>query len=517
MVAAMTRLIYLATALIYLAAGQALALDFAARPEMRPQTHSKDHGLQARARGPAFANAPRPRHSARPVPGGAGLSALLSGFDLGAQHSVVLMDVATGRVLEAHNGAAALPPASVTKLITARYGMASLGRNYQFTTRILATGPLSGGTLSGDLILSGGGDPALDSDELAGLAAAVKQAGISRVTGRFLVDPNALPHFPAIEPGQPDHVAYNPGISGINLNFNRVYAEWGPGGRDLRLEARAEAQSPQVSVVRATATDQAGPIFRYRARSGHEAWQVARAAMNRAGGRWLPVRRPAIYAGEVFRILARNAGISLPKPDIATRPQTGREIARHARRALPLVCRGMLHFSTNLTAEIIGLTASRARGGAVTDLATSAATMQNWAANAGLPRARFRDHSGLNAGNRLSGGDMAAFLVDADRVGAFDGLIRRYFVPAKDGKTPALDGADVRAKTGTLNFVRGLAGYITGPKGRRLAFTIFSADLSARDRIDHGLEMPPGTRRFARRAVALEKEILRRWLTLYAG
>ena len=506
----------LIAALLLPAPAMARAPDTADRPVPRQGivTPAPATSAQAVARGPGTAERPRSRRSVRPVGGSDGLRALIAARALDAQHSVALMRVATGEVLETATAQQALPPASVLKLVTARYAIETLGRDFRFVTRVLATGPLVDGVIQGDLILQGAGDPALDSAELASMAGQLRAAGVKSVRGGFHWDDSRLPRLRELQPGQPDHVSYNPGLGALNLNFNRVFLEWDAGATNLRLEARADGASPRVRVITAAASPREAPVFAYAGGQGREHWTVATGALSRKGGRWLPVREPGRYAAHVFRTLAAQEGITLPPP---TRKQgSGREMARHERRELPLVSRGMLHFSNNLTAEVLGLAAGQARHGApIADLRGGAQMMAAWAREQGLSRAEFWDHSGLDPRNRLTGAEVADFLARSDRSGAFDGLIRRYFVADKTGKKPAMEGVEVRAKTGTLNFVRGLAGFITARDGERYAFAILSANPEARARIDNGLEMPPGVRRFARQAVALEVAILRRWVQIY--
>ena len=71
---------------------------------------------------------------------------------------------------------------------------------------------------------------------------------------------------------------------------------------------------------------------------------------------------------------------------------------------------------------------------------------------------------------------------------------------------------EVVAKTGTLNFVSSLAGYIRTPNGRDLAFAIFSSDLPHRARLTREeRERPEGGRAWARRARRLQNDLLLRW------
>jgi len=74
------------------------------------------------------------------------------------------------------------------------------------------------------------------------------------------------------------------------------------------------------------------------------------------------------------------------------------------------------------------------------------------------------------------------------------------------------------AKTGTLNFVSGLAGYFQVPGGRRMAFAIFAADLPRRAAIPpQNRERPPGARPWAVRARALQQDLIERWAQLYGA
>ena len=189
--------------------------------------------LLAGAAGPVLAEAPvtSPRPVGRPgvlglpavragVPAG---GALVEAAKLGGQVGYLAVDAATGAVVDARAPDAALPPASTAKAITALYALERLGVRHRFYTRLIALGPVAGGRIDGDLMLVGSGDPTLSTDGLAAMAADLRAQGVRGVSGRFLVQEGALPSLRVIDPDQPDHVGYNPAISGLNLNFNRVY------------------------------------------------------------------------------------------------------------------------------------------------------------------------------------------------------------------------------------------------------------------------------------------------------
>ena len=195
-----------------------------------------------------FAQAPErsPRPLPRPaLPAGAthGASAaedLIAAAKLDGNVTYVVADARSGQVLEARRATLAMPPASTAKAITSLYALDRLGPAHRFTTRLIATGALQNGTVQGDLVLAGGGDPTLQTDQLAAMAQALRAAGVSGVTGRFLVWGGALPYAPRIANDQPEHVGYNPAVCGMNLNYNRVFFEWKPAGDgfNLTMDAR---------------------------------------------------------------------------------------------------------------------------------------------------------------------------------------------------------------------------------------------------------------------------------------
>ena len=78
--------------------------------------------------------------------------------------------------------------------------------------------------------------------------------------------------------------------------------------------------------------------------------------------------------------------------------------------------------------------------------------------------------------------------------------------------------ARIVAKTGTLNFVSGLAGYVTPPGGRKLAFAIFVADVPRRDAIPReNRERPEGMRSWTARARTLQLRLIDRWSNVFAA
>ncbi|SLN46574.1 D-alanyl-D-alanine carboxypeptidase/D-alanyl-D-alanine endopeptidase [Pseudooctadecabacter jejudonensis] len=437
---------------------------------------------------------------------------IIAEANLGGTVGCVLARADTGEILESVEADVAVPPASVTKSVTALYALDALGGSHRFTTRVFALGSIEAGVLRGDLILAGGGDPTLSADHLADLAQAVADAGITRVEGRFLCFRGALPYAEEIEPSQLDYLGYNPAVSGLNLNYNRVHFEWKPVGGQWQttMDARTETRVPPVSMARVSIVDRRTPVFDT---SAPDVWTVALSALGNGGSRWLPVRQPALYAGDVFRTLAREAGVDMARPEVVDDlPPGGVEVAAHQSPTLRTICQEMLLYSTNLTAEVCGLAATQAKMGRPVDIVGSAAEMTRWLGETYGVECDFKDHSGLSDENRIAASAMAKIQLE---VGAGDPLrpiLRR--IPLRDADNNRLDSypAVVRAKTGTLNFVSALSGYIETVDGTDLVFTIFTANLDRRARGKaSGDEVPEGAIAWNRRSRRLQQRLLQRW------
>jgi serine-type D-Ala-D-Ala carboxypeptidase/endopeptidase (penicillin-binding protein 4) len=118
----------------------------------------------------------------------------------GATLTVAIRDDEGRRILDVgpeHH----LMPASTMKSVTAATVLHVLGPDHRFTTTLASTAPVEDGVVRGDLVLLGGGDPVLTSEDyrrhvypsrpathLEELADAVVEAGITTVTGRLVAD-----------------------------------------------------------------------------------------------------------------------------------------------------------------------------------------------------------------------------------------------------------------------------------------------------------------------------------------
>ena len=215
------------------------------------------------------------------------LAQVVAASEVTGHVGIVVADALTGEILDQHDADIPQPPASVTKAVTALYALEGLGANYRFQTRLFAKGAISDGILDGDLILVGGGDPNLVTDDLAVLAQRLKDAGLKEVRGAFQVYDGALPNLEEIDQEQLDYLGYNPAITGLNLNYNRVHFEWKKqgGNYSVTMDARSDNYRPDVTMAKMQIVNREVPTFTYTDGGNVDEWTVARGALGNGGSR----------------------------------------------------------------------------------------------------------------------------------------------------------------------------------------------------------------------------------------
>ncbi len=444
----------------------------------------------------------------------------LAGSDFG----YLVVDVADGQVVAELNADQSFIPASVAKIPTTAAALEILGDSYHFDTTIHTEGEVVDGVLGGALTIRGGGDPLLSGDDLKSIAHDIARSGIKKVAGGFHYDATAFVETPQINPHQPEAAGYNPGVSPLSVNFNRVRLKWWNGGDGLSGEASAVSDNLTLPLdaIRIAAADKALPgRFVRDGRPSEDSWLLS-PKLAQKGEDWLPVGNPGLVTARMLRALAAEEGVTLPEPTPRAVGAGAKEIARHQGIALVDIVRQVLRHSNNMAAELVGLAASRAlaKTERPLDLGESAGTLSTWwrgqLTDVNWDGFSLENHSGLSSQSRATPRQLVAILVYAaerTRGVTFHDVLRAASWKAPNGKT-----VRIRAKTGTIAYGRGLAGYIDAADGRRLAFAVFFNDLKRRAEIDAAFDPKadgdqPEWRPWRSRALKLEEMLLNGWAT----
>ncbi len=463
------------------------------------------------ATNPVAANEP-PKDDALPAEAALIKAAGFADGDVG----YLVVDLADKRVVAEHNPDQPFIPASVAKIATIAAALEILGTDHRFVTTLEADGDIRDGVLTGSLILRGGGDPFLTTDDLQAMAKQLAASGIKRVDGSFLYDDTKLIAVAQIDAMQPEAADYNTGVSALSVNFNRVRIDWRKSGADPSVVASAVSENltlPLDSVRLAFAGENLdGPFVRTGA-PAEDGWLLS-PDLAAEGEDWLPVANPSRLTADAFRALAAAAGVDLPQAMPGTTPDGTREVVRHESIPITDIARQVLRYSNNLSAELIGLAASQALTGRKLSLKDSVGALAAWW------RLRLPDddwngfslenHSGLSSKSLSTPRQIVVMLeAAASQAGAdFHELLRPVSWKGVKGTASV--------KTGTMSYARGLAGYIDTASGKRLAFAIFFNDAAKRAALDaafdpHIRAIDAQSRRWRDRAVTLETKLVSGW------
>ncbi|MBA3672657.1 MAG: D-alanyl-D-alanine carboxypeptidase/D-alanyl-D-alanine-endopeptidase, partial [Gemmatimonadaceae bacterium] len=186
-----------------------------------------------------------------------------------ANWGVLIVDPVRGDTLYSRNADKLFMPASNMKLLTGGTALAQLGPDYRWSTTVLARGPVRDGTLAGDLVLRGTGDPSVSAhmhptDGLAplrALADSVRAHGITRIRGRLVAAPSPFVDAPLGYGWSWDDLddAYSAGVDALYFNegFSEVVVRGGARAGDAARTATRPASSYPALINRVRTVERA--------------------------------------------------------------------------------------------------------------------------------------------------------------------------------------------------------------------------------------------------------------------
>lgn len=491
---------------------------------------------------PLDAGAKKPKKEAEPEISDLSDSGLSQRFNLPlSEVGYLVVDAKTGQVLEQHQPKETFIPASTIKVASTLAALLVLGADHRFHTELVATGTIQGGTLMGDMFLKGGGDPLLTSDDFEAMAQQLKAKGVTKVSGRFVYDSSAYVTVKAIDKEYEESASYNPGIAALSVNFNVLQLKWErekKGATQYRFAAQTDNHEIDVDYLKAEQAQpgSTGPYgLAYREEAGAPKWLVVPSKKAKAEIR-VPVKQPDFNAAYIFRKAAEKHGIALPAPVPGVAPDAANLLVRQVSKPLPDIVHRTQRFSNNMAAEMLSLAAARKLTGKQNDLAQAAGAVGEWLKKT-IPDADWRgldlkNGSGLTKDSRISPDQMVAILRHAAKQNianqSYADLLRRYHIgkveseeeygtgegaPSGRREKNARGKVEVMAKTGTVNFSRGVVGYLHTSKGRDVVFAVFISDYKQRDVMQkqgQSWKEPP-VRAWLSRSREFQRAIVRRW------
>jgi serine-type D-Ala-D-Ala carboxypeptidase/endopeptidase (penicillin-binding protein 4) len=431
-----------------------------------------------------------------------------------AHWGVLIVDPERGDTLYSHNAGKLFMPASNQKIITGAVALAQLGPQFRFGTTFVAMGPIADGTLTGDLIVHGTGDPSLNdrltqNDPLAPLRAiadSIAARGIKRITGSIRKGDDTFPDatfgfgwswddLDAPYSAGVDELFFAEGFTRVIVRAGarvgdratarttpartypqvRVFAttsaaaDTARGGRRSRLEVRQDSGGVGVVVLGSISAGDSA-VLSITHRDPSEAYLAALREV-------LADRGVSVDGPVIAQAMIRSSAGSSDGSRVAWEP-AGTPLFTAFSPPLSDVLKAFEKPSQNQIGEILVKTLGRVKTGVGTadsGLRVIRTQLTAWgvAPDGVVPR----DGSGLSRYDLVTPETIIRVLDAARRDTAFTVFYDALPIAGVDGTigsrmrdTPAQ--GNVHAKTGTLNGVRSLSGYVTTASGRRLLFSI---------------------------------------------
>ncbi|MGB8475542.1 MAG: D-alanyl-D-alanine carboxypeptidase/D-alanyl-D-alanine-endopeptidase [Candidatus Acidiferrum sp.] len=422
---------------------------------------------------------------------------------------LLIVDARTGDTLYQKNADAYFVPASNMKLFTTALALARLGPDYTFRTTLETRGTISpDGTLFGDVILVGRGDPNLSNRKfpyelkeefdgppekaLAELADALVARGVAEISGDVIGDDSYFPPERYPDGWEIDDMVwqYGAAISAIVVDDNTVALTLTPGENPGDPVAAAVAPStPDFSVendVITSAADVKSDLTLTR-QPGASLVVVRGTLPAKSAPRKLvlAIEEPAQHAASLLAGLLAQRGVKIDGkvravhvPDADLTPR--KVLAEHVSVPLADSVKLINKISQNLHAEILLRTVARQCGLWSSDDDLLKVPQDFYAAAGIAPDDVIQtDGSGLSRHDMVTPRAVVTLLKYAQSQTWFAPYYNSLPVAGIDGslqdrmKGTVAEGR-IHAKTGSVAHVRALSGFAELPDGRRLIFSFLS-------------------------------------------
>ncbi|HKY05668.1 MAG TPA: D-alanyl-D-alanine carboxypeptidase/D-alanyl-D-alanine-endopeptidase [Blastocatellia bacterium] len=450
-----------------------------------------------------------------------------------AAWGIKIVSLDTGKTIFEHNAGKYFSPASNAKLFTAALALDRLGPDARIKTSIYTNGRVtSTGTVKGDLIIYGRGDPTISTrftngdyySALEPLANALSLAGVRRVEGDLVGDESYFQGSPFGWGWEWHNLQWKDGAetSALSLNENIIGLDVKPAERP-GVPCRVTTDPPTrfVTLMNRTTTvpkDAKPRIAVYRPVGENVIYVSGQFPVGSAGysGK-ITVHNPAGLFVSILKEVLGRRGIAVTGrarvADWKYREVTPldltklRELGSIESMPVKEIVREMMKPSQNLYAQMLllvvgageksGPEAARSRPqhstvnteefDAIAAGADQAKTTEEkgiFAMNAFLREAGIKkgevvleEGAGLSRANMITPSATVELLRYMSRHRYADLYRSSLPVAGVDGTLQnRMKGTDaetnVRAKTGTLRYVSTLSGYVTTAAGERLAFSI---------------------------------------------
>ena len=447
-----------------------------------------------------------------------------------AQLGILVVDPVAGDTVVSHNAGKLFIPASNQKLLTGAVALQLLGADFHFSTLVAATGPVIDGELRGDLVVHGTGDPSV-SDRMAGnamiplraMADSLAARGVRRVSGALASGTDTFADATLGFGWSWDDLdfAYSAGVDELFFNegFSTLVVHAGQRAGDpvtvrttpARSAPRVRPWARTVGVPSTTGSRRSGRTLTVRQDSTDAMTVIVDGTIAAGDSAVLTIthRNPSrMYLTALLEAM-QDRGIVVEAGVSAWRGASTYPLFSMQSPPIERILAAFEKPSQNQIGEILLKSLGRARTG-VGSADSGVRVVRDQLLAWGAARDGFvvRDGSGLSRHDVVTPETILRVLDAMRRSSLFATFYEALPVAGVDGTlanrmkgTPAQ--GNVHAKTGTLDMVRSLSGYVTTADGRLLLFSIltnhWTVDIREVEQLQDAIAVQLATLRLARR------------------
>ncbi len=411
-------------------------------------------------------------------------------------------DAATGNELVSCNSSKNLVPASILKLLVTGAALDMVGSETRFKTRVYTEGTITKGVLDGGVYLRGGGDPSFGSGLINGAPAAeaefakwlqaLKSAGVSEINGRVTADDSLFdgPSLPGSWAWEDigNYYAAQPTALAIYDNLYKLYFKPGAEQGDPAEALRTEPNIPGLSFTNLMLTGPAGSGDNGYIYNFPEQYAATLRGTVPKGPEEFAIKGaipdPALFAAREFTDYLNAHGIKvsgMPLKLKTARDYSAAVLVSETEGApLKDIVFTTNKRSFNLYAEVLlrHLALVNGRTGTA-DNGIGALKGYMTANGIDVSELKLADASGMSRLNLVNAEDFTVFLSKLSKKKFFGAYLASLVSPADPDATGHIKKMGTKTKlekylkikSGSLNGVRGYAGYLTTKKGTLLSFT----------------------------------------------
>lgn len=410
-----------------------------------------------------------------------------SGYNLPADsYALLVQEVGAESPLFAVNADMPLNPASSIKTVTTLAALELLGPAYTWQTYLYNLGPVNAeGTLEGDLLIKGGGDPFLVEEYFRNMLKALQRRGVKRISGDLVIDSSLFDASVSAEPMIDDDTnrSYNVLPHPLMVNFQTVTFFFYPHGNGQDVIIRSDPELPnlkisnQLKLVDGACTGfQRGVSFSEDAAdhsvltfSGNFPARCTEFSLQRA------VLDAPTYAYGLFRKIWQELGGEFTgELRMGTAPSDSAPLVAWQSEPLSDVIKSINKYSNNMMTRQLLLTIALEEFGAPATVENGVRAVQVYLEALGIDHGGMvlANGAGLSRDARMTATLFNAVLQHGYAINTMPEFLASLPLAGEDGtmRTRLRDGETrgaMHVKTGSLDNVASVAGYVHARSGRQ--------------------------------------------------